>query len=125
MKAFPFYLRTIQKILLAEWRLLYFDMSYHIMPCHTMTCHISFYVMSCHMSCYATPYHIACHVASYHIHCSHTTCLQSCPFNSLHIGRPSEVVVTLQAHVFVVILRQIKVGLGACIKHNLRINTEP
>ncbi len=58
----------------------------------------------------ANPYH----VMSCYIHCSRTACVWSCPFNSLPIGRPSEVAVTLQAHVFVVILKYTKVGHGTC-----------
>ncbi len=66
-----------------------------------------------------------CRVISCHIHYISIACFWSIPYYSLYIGRPLEIMVTLHAHVFVVILTQTKVGHGACINQNMWINAEP
>ncbi len=106
-------------------------MPYHAISCHTMPCHaMSHHTMSHHViPCYATSHHVMsfhvmpCHVASIHVHFP-TACLRTRPFSSLHMIL-GEVVVTLQEHVFVVILTQTKVSHVTCINNNIRITSEP
>ncbi len=105
--------------------------SCHVILCHVMSCHVmshhimSHHVMLCHvMSCHVTSHNVtSCHVMSHTLQPHYLSV--SHPFCSLHIDRPSESVVILQAHVFIVILTPTKVVHGACINHNILINTEP
>ncbi len=115
------------------------------MPCHATLDHImswqSSHIISCYvlphcappwhvLSCHTTAQHVMSqqvmshHVMSCHIHCNPTACQWSCCFYSLYIGRPLEILVSLQALIFIVILTLTKVCHGACINHNIQINTE-
>ncbi len=80
-------------------------MSQHIMPCHTWS-HYVIIIMSCHVRYTATPLLVCDHDSS--IHC---TLAGNHSFG--HIANTC----------FVVILTLTKVGYGACIKHNIQINT--
>ncbi len=79
------------------------NMPYYVTSCLVMSGHIA----SQHTMIY--------HLMSCPIYCSHIACMWSCSVNSLHIDRPSEVVIILL--VFVVILTQTKVGHGPCIQY--------
>ncbi len=93
----------------------------HAMPCHAMPCHA---VPCCAVPCHAVPCHVmpcrAIHTAAPLL----VSVALSLVFYTLYIGRPLEMVVTLQTHVFVVILTQTKVGHWACIIHNIQINIQ-
>ncbi len=101
--------------------------SHHVTLCHAMLCHV---IVLCHdvMSwCYLMmPWHVMlCHVMmSCQVTYSAASLLVCNHSPSIHYTvRTSEIVMTLQAHVLVVVLTQTNVGHGVCIKHNIRINT--
>ncbi len=97
-------------------------MSYHATPCHAMPHHATPWHAMPHMLCHATPCHaMPHHVMLCHITSHHVTYVVVMPFNSLHIGRSSEVEVTLRVYVFVVILTQTKVGHGAYIQYTSKL----
>ncbi len=99
------------------WRLSYFhrkSMSCHATLCHAMphhdmshhiTSHHITYIMPCHVtSCHIISHYVtSCHVMACHVHYSLTACLWTHHFYSLYIGRPSEIVVTFQACVYVIL----------------------
>ncbi len=113
--ATPFHAMSHQ--IMSCYAILCHMISHHVMSCHTMPCHVTSHVMSI-MSCHATPCHaMSHHVMSCNIHCKSTVCGHA-PSIDCILADP-------QKHVSLLLFLQRKVGHGACISHNIRINSEP